>query len=132
MSEQLLERCAAEIDAEHAPRRGVDIGDLQARIEEHQPVVDACEDSLAFLLLRDDLAYIQLVILLESRGHLVELFGKKSYLVRALDRDLDCVVPAGDLPRSLHQMAKWADHPLRQHETEDQSNQEGHRRDSHR
>ena len=96
----VLEQCARQIDAEHEARGGVDVGDQQFRIEEHQPIVNARRDRLAFLLLRDDLAHIQLMILLELRRHLVELSARSPTSSALSTETSDRIVSTSDLPEA--------------------------------
>src|ERR1700687_133752 len=84
---EIVERTAErvlEIDAENQRRYLIYMRDDSVAVDQHDAVFEALDDRLGLALLVHQALDVQLVVLLEALGHLVELAGNRLELGQRL------------------------------------------------
>ena len=110
-----------KLQTERPARGGIDTGHFELGIENHQTVLNAGKNCRTFVLFRDDLFDVHLVITAELCGHLVELTGQMAQLIPGLHRHLNGIVTRCNFPGCLHKVPDRPNDPFGKNQTENQS-----------
>src|SRR5271170_1546398 len=107
---EVVERTAErvlQIDAQDERRDLIDVRDDSIAVDQHDAVFEALDDRLGLALFVNQALDVELVVLLEALGHLVEFTRDRFELGQRLGTEADLRLALTDPAQALGELCQW-------------------------